>query len=217
MTRKFVRAAFAAFFLKVLTLGLAGTAFATGPNAAAERVKAFVEGTKTFKASFTQTLLASKAGRKAQVTSGNVLLSRPGKFRWQVDKPYPQLMVGDGQRVWLHDPDLKQVTVRKIGDALDGTPAALLAGDNAIEKRFTLTDGGNAEGLDWVDAVPKGKDASFAKIRLGFRGDLLQAMEMQDNFGQTTMIRFANVEKNPAIAAAQFKFTPPAGADVVGE
>jgi outer membrane lipoprotein carrier protein len=214
MTRKLPRAALAAFFLKLLTLGLAGAAFATTP---AERVKSFVEGTKTFKASFTQTILATKAGRKAQVTSGNVMLSRPGKFRWQVDKPYPQLMVGDGQKVWLHDPDLKQVTVRKIGDALDGTPAALLAGDNAIEKRFALTEGGNAEGLDWVEAVPKGKDASFAKIRLGFRGDLLQAMEMQDSFGQSTTIRFSNVEKNPAIAAAQFKFTPPAGADVVGE
>lgn len=214
MTSKLLRAALATFFLKLLTLGLAGAAFAATPS---ERVKAFVEGTKTFKAGFTQTLMASKAGRKAQVTSGNVLLSRPGKFRWQVDKPYPQLMVGDGQKVWLHDPDLNQVTVRRIGDALDGTPAALLAGDNSIEKRFTLTDGGNAEGLDWVEAQPKGKDASFAKIRLGFRGDLLQAMEMQDNFGQTTKIRFDNVQKNPPIAAAQFKFTPPAGADVVGE
>jgi outer membrane lipoprotein carrier protein len=182
-----------------------------------ERVRAFVEGTRTFKAAFTQTIRSAKAGRKPQVTSGNVLLSRPGRFRWQIDKPYPQLMVGDGQKVWLYDPDLKQVTVRKIGDALDGTPAALLAGDNAIEKRFALSDGGDADGLDWVDAVPKGKDASFAKIRLGFRGETLAAMEMHDNFGQTTDIRFASVERNPSIASQQFKFVPPAGADVVGE
>jgi outer membrane lipoprotein carrier protein len=183
----------------------------------AERVRAFVEGTRTFKAGFTQTIQSAKAGRKPQVTSGSVLLSRPGKFRWQIEKPYPQLMVGDGQKVWLYDPDLNQVTVRKIGEALDGTPAALLAGDNAIEKRFTLSDGGKADGLDWVEAVPKSKDASFARIRLGFRGEVLAAMEMQDNFGQTTDIRFASVERNPAIAAQQFRFVPPAGADVVGD
>lgn len=217
MMRNLSRAALAAFSCKVLALGLAGAACAATP---AERLKSFVEGTKTFRANFTQTLVAAKAGRKPQVTSGSVLLARPGKFRWQVDKPYPQLMVGDGQKVWLHDPDLNQVTVRRIGDALDGTPAALLAGerfDGTIEKRFTLTDGGSAEGIDWVEAVPKGKDASFARIRLGFRGDTLAAMEMADNFGQTTKIQFAGVEKNPAIAAGQFRFTPPPGADVVGE
>ena len=195
----------------------AGAAVAASP---ADTVRAFIEGTRTFKAGFTQTIVSAKAGRKPQVTSGSVLLSRPGKFRWQVEKPYPQLMVGDGQKVWLYDPDLKQVTVRKIGDALDGTPAALLAGEKfegAVEKRFTLSDGGSSGGLEWVDAVPKGSDASFSKIRLGFRAGTLASMEMSDNFGQTTKIDFVNVEKNPAIAPAQFRFVPPAGADVVGE
>lgn len=204
------------FFCKCL---LVSSAFAAAP---AERVRAFVEGTKTFKASFTQTIV-SKAGkadgsaRKKQTSSGSVMLSRPGKFRWQVEKPYPQLMVGDGQKVWLYDPDLKQVTVRRMGDTLTGTPAALLAGDNAIEKSFELADGGNRDGLDWVLATPRGKDASFSRILLGFKGEALQAMEMHDNFGQVTTIVFSGQERNPPLAASQFKFTPPAGADVVGE
>jgi len=188
----------------------------------AERVRAFVEGTKTFKATFTQTIV-SKVGKpdsaasKKQTSSGSVMLSRPGKFRWQVEKPYPQLMVGDGQKVWLYDPDLRQVTVRRMGETLTGTPAALLAGDNAIEKSFELSDGGKRDGLDWVLAVPRGKDASFSRILLGFKGDALQAMEMHDNFGQVTSIAFSAQERNPALAASQFRFTPPAGADVVGE
>ena len=205
-------------FCKLLTVS---AAFAATP---AERVRAFVESTKTFKASFVQTIV-SKAGRadgsarKTQTSSGNVLLSRPGKFRWQIVKPYPQLMVGDGQKVWLFDPDLKQVTVRKMGDTLTGSPAALLAGDNAIEKSFELSDG-NVEprdAYDWVLAVPRGKDASFTRIRLGFKGDTLQAMEMHDNFGQVTSIVFSAQEKNPSLTGSQFRFTPPAGVDVVGE
>lgn len=204
------------FFCKCL---LVGAAVAATP---AERVHAFVAGTQTFKATFTQTIVpkagkADGSGRKKQVSSGSVLLSRPGKFRWTVDKPYPQLMVGDGQKVWLYDPDLRQVTVRKMGETLTGTPAALLAGDNAIEKGFELSDGGNRDGIDWVLAVPRGKDASFSRIQLGFKGSVLHAMEMHDNFGQVTNIVFSGQERNPAIAAAQFKFTAPAGVDVVGE
>lgn len=214
---KFLRqVALPVFFCKCL---LVSTAFAATP---AERVQAFVEGTQTFKATFTQTIVskagkADGSGRKKQVSSGSVLLSRPGKFRWTVDKPYPQLMVGDGQKVWLYDPDLRQVTVRRMGETLTGTPAALLAGDNAIEKSFELSDGGTRDGIDWVLAVPRGKDTSFSRILLGFKGTVLQAMEMHDNFGQVTNIVFSGQERNPVIAASQFKFTAPAGADVVGE
>lgn len=209
MKRILLSAALAAFFCKLCV----GVALAATP---AERVSAFIQSTKTFKANFTQTLVA-KAGRKPQVSSGSVLLMRPGKFRWQVDKPYPQLMVGDGQKVWLYDPDLKQVTIRKMGDTLSGTPAALLAGDHSFEKNFALKEGLSADGIDWVEATPKGQDASFSRIRMGFRGDQLVAMEMNDNFGQTTLIHFSAVERNPAIAASQFRFVPPAGVDVVGE
>ena len=187
-----------------------------------ERVRGFIDGTRTFKASFSQTITTPTGKtevnpKKKQTSSGNVLLSRPGKFRWQVDKPFPQLMVGDGKKVWLYDPDLRQVTVRNAGEALTGSPAALLAGDNAIEKSFEMTDGGTKDGIEWVTAVPKSKDAGFSRILLGFKGETLNVMEMHDNFGQVTTIVFSAQERNPAIAPTLFKFVAPAGVDVVGE
>ena len=197
-------------------LGVVACSSAWGASAT-ERLRHFIDGTKTFKASFTQTVQTKSTARKAQVTTGNVWIARPGKFRWQIEKPYPQLMVGDGQKIWLYDPDLKQATVRKMADSLAGTPAALLAGDNAFEKSFTFKDAPGTDGLDWVEATPKAKDSTFARVRLGFKGEVLSDMEMQDNFGQTTLIKFGAVEKNPSIAPTQFKFAPPAGVDVVGE
>lgn len=187
----------------------------------AERVKAFVESTRSLRAEFSQRVATGAdnpgAGRKAQVSSGLVALSRPGKFRWQIDKPFPQLMVSDGEKVWLYDPDLKQVTIRKAGGALDGSPAALLAGNNRIEKDFVLNDAGHREGRDWVEALPKNKDASFSRILLGFKGEALQVMELSDNFGQTTHILFSSIERNPALLSSVFEFLPPDGVDVVSE
>ncbi len=186
------------------------------------RLEAFLDSTRTFRASFAQTI-HFKSGKKPQTSSGVVALSRPGKFRWQVDKPYQQLMVGDGSKVWLYDPDLKQVTVRKMADTLGGTPAAILAGEPgqgsslAVGRNFTLSDGGEQDGIVWVDARPKTSDATFEKVRLGFRGAELAAMEMHDNFGQATRVEFAAVERNPALGGGLFRFNPPAGVDVVGE
>ncbi|MEF8751750.1 MAG: outer membrane lipoprotein carrier protein LolA, partial [Candidatus Accumulibacter necessarius] len=149
--------------------------------------------------------------------SGAMMFSRPGKFRWQIDKPYSQLLVGDGERVWIHDPDLRQVTVRKAGAALGGTPAALLAGDSAIEKSFTLSEAGEREGLEWVEAIPKAQDSGFEKVRLGFAGRELRAMELFDSLGQKTSLVFSHLERNPRLAPSLFRFTPPANTDVIGD
>ena len=209
-----------------LALGLAvglTTALAPVPARAAgglESMRDFLARTQTLKANFTQTI-AGRGARKPQVSSGTVLLSRPGRFRWEVSKPFQQLLVGDGSKVWLYDPDLKQVTVRKLSEALGGTPAALLAGEvgnaSAIEKNFLVSEAAAKDGLLWVEARPKAKDGSFDRVRLGFKGDTLQAMEMHDQFGQVTTVEFSAVERNPVLAASQFRFTPPAGVDVVGE
>jgi outer membrane lipoprotein carrier protein len=154
------------------------------------------------------------------------MISRPGKFRWQIDKPYSQLLVGDGEKVWMHDPDLRQVTVRKVGAALGGTPAALLAGDNTIEKNFTLrqidkTDearsGDAGDALDWVEATPRMADSGFEKVRLGFAAHELKAMVLHDSLGQTTRLNFSRVERNPRLPPGLFRFVPPAGADILGE
>lgn len=179
----------------------------------------FLDGTKTLRADFAQIVVA-KNGRKPQQSAGTMMLARPGKFRWQIEKPYSQLLVGDGERVWLYDPDLRQVTVRRMGTALGGTPAALLAGEggrDALAQNFTLREDGEREGFAWVEATPRTADSGFEKVRLGFAGGELRAMELLDNFGQTTSLRFARIERNPALAPALFRFTPPAGADVIGE
>lgn len=199
---------------------LSATSFALLPllahAGAVDQLHDFLKNTRTLKAEFSQAVI-SRNGRKPQQSSGTVAISRPGKLRWEIVKPYPQLVVGDGEKIWIHDPELQQVTVRKAGQAIGSSPAALLSGNNDLEKNFTLKDAGEAEGMAWVDATPKASDSGFEKVRLGFSGGDLKAMELFDSFGQTTQIRFSKVERNPALPAATFKFTPPAGADVVGE
>lgn len=180
------------------------------------RLEAFVDGTKGLKANFSQTV-TDRVGRKTQEASGNLYFSRPGKFRWVYQKPYAQLIVGDGKKLWIHDEDLDQVTVRKLDQALGDSPAALLAGDNNIEKLFNLKDAGVKDGIEWLEATPKSKEGSFEKVRMGFKGDDLQVMELKDNFGQTTLLRFSNLQRNPAMGASLFRFTPPKGADVIGD
>jgi outer membrane lipoprotein carrier protein len=183
---------------------------------AVDQLHDFLKNTKTLKAEFSQAVIA-KSGRKPQQSSGVVAISRPGKLRWEIQKPYPQLVVGDGEKIWIHDPELQQVTVRKAGQAIGGSPAALLSGSNELEKNFTLKEAGDADGMAWVEATPKVSDSGFERVRLGFTGNDLRAMELLDSFGQTTLIRFGKVERNPALPATTFKFTPPAGTDVVGE
>jgi len=185
---------------------------------AVDRLRVFLDTTKTLRADFTQTVMP-KNGRKPQFSSGSMAVARPHRFRWQIAKPYPQLIVGDGDKVWLHDPELNQVTVKKQGGALAGSPAALLAGEGiaALEKQFALKDAGERDGLEWLEAVPKSTDSGFERVRLGFAGSELRAMELTDSFGQQTALVFARIEKNPALAASAFRFVPPPGADVLGE
>lgn len=181
-----------------------------------DSLKNFLQGSRTVKAQFTQTV-QDRNGKQIQTASGTMQFSRPGKFRWEYAKPYPQLIVGDGSRVWMYDADLNQVTVRKLDQALGNTPAALLAGNNAIEQNFTLAEAGKIDGLEWVEATPKGKESSFERIRLAFRDATLEAMELRDHFGQTTLIRFAGLVLNPKLDPKLFTFEPPQGADVVGD
>jgi len=181
-----------------------------------DELHAFLEGTKTAQGSFRQ-VVVNREGRTTQTTSGTFAFARPGKFRWTYDKPFDQLIVGDGDKVWVYDHDLNQVIVRKLDAALGATPAALLAGDNALEKNFTLVAGGEGDGLAYVDATPKAADSQFKRIRLGFADDLPRKMQLTDAFGQTTDLTFSDLRRNPKVAAATFQFTPPKGADVVGQ
>ena len=197
-------------FLALFFLLLCGGARAASIDA----LKAMLQQTTSGKARFAQ-IVVDKNLKQLQQATGTMQFVRPGRFRWEYDKPYEQTIVGDGAKLWIYDKDLNQVTVRKLDKALGGSPAALLAGSNEIEKVYDLTNLGNQEGLDWLEAVPKSKDTSFERIRLGFGQSGLEAMELRDQFGQTTVIKFAGVERNPRIAPDVFRFTPPKGADVI--
>jgi chaperone LolA len=198
-------------FISVLfALTLAGAAHAGG----VERLHAFIAGAKTAEADFIQTV-SDKNGRVTQQASGKMAFARPGKFRWDYSAPYEQVIVGDGAKLWLYDADLEQVTVKSLGDVIAGTPAALLAGDNAIEKYFALKNAGEADGLEWLEATPKNKDTSFERIRMGFKGDVLVQMELFDFFGQRTTLKLSRMVRNPTIAPSRFTFTPPKGADII--
>jgi outer membrane lipoprotein carrier protein len=202
-------------FVFVLCVLCGETSFAAGATAV-DKLHAFVDGTKSARANFSQ-VVVGKSGRKPQQASGTMAFSRPAKFRWTYEKPYQQLIVGDGEKLWVYDKDLNQVTVKTLGQALGSSPAALLAGDNAIDKNFALREGETKDGIDWVEAQAKAQDTSFERLRIGFAGDALRIMEIVDNFGQTTTLTFGTIERNPPLPASLFHFAPPKGADVVGE
>jgi outer membrane lipoprotein carrier protein len=201
---------------RALTVLVLGAMAAAAQGATLERLRAFVRDTQTARANFTQTVI-DKNGRVVQQASGEFAIARPGKFRWRVDKPYQQLLVGDGERVWVYDPDLNQVVKRRNDQALGSTPAALLAGRDDVERAFEWRELPAVDGLDWLGATPKDKESTFSDIRLGFDASGLAALDILDNFGQQTHIRFAGLERNPKLSADLFKFTPPKGADVVGD
>lgn len=185
--------------------------------AAIDSLKAFVKEAHAVRAGFSQTLLDKKA-RALQTASGTMEFERPGKFRWVYEKPYEQLIVGDGVKVWFYDRDLNQVTVRKLDLAIGSSPAALLAGSSAIEANFVLSEIGLQGELEWLEAKPRNKEGTFELVRLGFTpAGTLTAMELHDNFGQTTVLKFSRLEKNPKLASELFKFVPPKGADVVSD
>jgi outer membrane lipoprotein carrier protein len=195
---------------------LIATLVATTANAASlERFQSYLRTTQSARADFQQKVF-DKTGKLVQESRGSFSFLRPGRFRWTYVKP-PQLIVGDGERVWIHDADLNQVTVRRASRVLGATPAALLAGAADIDKSFELTESGTKDGLEWLEAKPREKESGFERIRLGMSASGVDAMELVDHFGQTTVLRFTNLERNPQFDAGTFRFTPPKGADVLGE
>jgi outer membrane lipoprotein carrier protein len=202
----------AAALLAALMLCAAPAAPATG----LEQLQAFVAGARSGKSAFTQRVVG-KGQSVAKESVGTFTFQRPGKFRWAYEKPYEQLIVGDGGKLWVYDRDLNQVIVRKLDLALGSSPAALLAGDNALERNFVVRDGGRGGGLELIEATPKAADSGFERVRIGFKDNLPRVMELTDTFGNVTTLVFAVFERNPPLDAAQFRFVAPPGADIVGE
>ena len=189
----------------------------TATASAIGSLKAFVRDTRTARAAFSQTVL-DRNMQVVQKGGGTMQFERPGKFRWMYEKPYKQLIVGDGVKVWFYDQDLNQVTVRKLDVAIGSSPAALLAGSSDIETDFNLSEVSPEGDTEWLEAKPKARESTFEWVRLGFSRDgILKAMELHDNFGQTTLLAFSRLERNPRISPELFKFSPPEGADVISE
>ncbi len=184
---------------------------------AIEKLKIFIGATHSAQANFTQ-VVQDQNGKRMQSASGVMQFQRPGRFRWTYQKPYEQIIVGDGAKFWLYDKDLNQVSVKKLDAALGSSPAALLAGSNEIERGFVLKEAGSREGLEWLQAAPKTQDSSFSAVLMGFDANAsLVAMELNDTFGHKTVLRFSGLLRNPKVSAQQFQFTPPAGADVISD
>jgi len=198
------------FFALVLVLF-----FQNANSSSLERFQSYLRTTQAGRADFEQKVF-DKTGKLVQESRGSFSFLRPGRFRWTYVKP-PQVIVGDGDRVWIHDADLNQVTVRRVSRVLGSTPAALLAGASDIDAAFELSEIGEKGGLEWLEAKPREKEAGFERMRLGMAASGVAAMELVDHFGQTTVLRFSNVVRNPQLDAGTFRFTPPRGADVLGD
>jgi outer membrane lipoprotein carrier protein len=186
------------------------------PAASFQRFSEFINETLTARGEFEQKIF-DRNRKLLQESRGTLAFSRPGKFRWNYVKPYAQLIVGDGSKVWIYDEDLKQVMVKKLDQALGSTPAALLAGNNEAMRAFSLSDRGEKDGLEWIEALPRDKESNFEKIRMGFSSSGLKVMELVDSLGQTTVLRFASLERNPRLDPGLFRFSPPKDADVIGD
>ena len=206
-------AMFSKLFIVISALLLAANAHA----GATDKLKNFIASTRSGQADFTQ-VVQDKSGKRIQSASGIMQFQRPGKFRWTYQKPYEQLIVGDGVKFWLHDVELNQVTVKKLDAALGSSPAALLSGNNEIERSFVLKDIEERDGLEWLQALPKAQDTSFEKIIMAFNAQSdLVVMELRDTFGHNTVLHFSNLQRNPQLSPQLFRFVPPRGADVLGE
>jgi outer membrane lipoprotein carrier protein len=199
-------------FLAMLAAPLA----AAGPDAGVVRLHGFLAQVHSLKADFQQVVLDSNL-KQVKESTGTLVIKRPNRFRWDYAKPNQEIIVADGTRVWLYDVALQQVTVKPLTGTLAASPAVLLSGSNDVEKSFSVQDLGQKDGLQWVALIPKIKDTDFESVKLGFKGDDVAMMELKDNLGNTTRISFSHVQRNAEVADETFHFTPPAGADVIGD
>ncbi len=181
-----------------------------------DSLKNFYHNTNAMRAKFVQEVTDNQ-GAIVQEVEGTMQLQRPNKFRWDYNKPYEQQIISDGIDVFLYDTDLEQVTIRSLSQTLGTSPASLLAGGAEVEKSFNLKDIQGSDGLNWVEALPKGEDSGYERILLGFKGGDLRKMKLFDSFKNTTSIAFSSVERNPKLEVADFLFKTPEGVDVIGE
>lgn len=179
-----------------------------------DRLDAFLLGFETYAARFDQTLI-DETGRTLEKSDGTVALARPGRFRWDYQHPYAQSIIADGKVVWIYDHDLEQVTRKQVDQAIGTTPALILDSKAAVEEHYAVYELGEEEGLIWVALRPLDRASDYSDVRLGFDDAGLRAMDLKDNLGQITRVRFRDEQLNPTLDLSQFSFTPPPGVDVI--
>jgi outer membrane lipoprotein carrier protein len=190
---------------------------ATAAAGGRERMQAFTAGLKGLEGRFEQRVFDPN-GRQTEHSNGTLELSAPRLFRWETLKPYPQLIVADGDHIWIHDPELEQVTVRNQSFEEQGSPLTVLIDPTELERQFVVKPLADDAGLQWLQLTPrKAEGAPFDKAKLGFGVGGLVKMELFDALGQRTVMLFSGWQRNPRFAAGRFTFTPPKGADVIGE
>lgn len=213
----------AAAIVALSVTGLFGAALPSGGASAQEvtesageaRVRGFLEEVLTLRADFTQSLFDSEL-ELVQESHGTLLIKRPGRFRWDYVNPYEQLILADGERVWMYDSDLEQATVRELDATLASTPAMLLSGAGDITEGYRFGESYERDGVTWVELAPRQQDTDFQAVRIGFGTDNIRYMELRDTLDQITRIEFSAVKRNPELADTQFVFVPPPGTDVIG-
>jgi len=188
----------------------------TAASPGLDSLRYFFSDIDTFEASFGQVVL-DESLESIDDGKGRMWIKRPGLFRWNYDPPEAQEIVGDGERVWIYDIELEQVTVRNQQATLGRTPAILLSGSGDLEKNYAIIDIGTQGRFDWVNLVPIDEDSGFTEIRIGFEDNRLRLMELLDNLGQRTRMSFIDLKENQPIADSAFDFVPPPGVDVIDE
>lgn len=207
------------FFKKILFIS--ALFFVVEANAATTPAAAdfsrLLNNVQTMQADFTQSVI-DKSMRQMQQSAGVMSLSRPGKFRWEVMKPNPQLIVSNGKKLWIYDADLEQVTIRLLSKQAGETPALFLSNNNGkLDKRFIVEQLPNRNAMQWYRLTPKDKSSLFSAITFGFLQNEIREMELQDHLGHTTVTHFHHVKINAPIAPEQFTFKLPPEVDVIDE
>lgn len=185
-------------------------------ESAVDRLNNFVQEVTELQADFQQTVIDTD-GQVVEEATGQFLLSRPGRFRWDYDTPFPQQIVADGERIWFYDVDLEQITVKLQDEALAETPAGLLSGNTLPEAEYHIRELESEDDLQWVRLVPKETDNNYQTVALAFDANGIREMLMVDSFDQRTRLVFKNLQINPDLPASRFEFKAPPGVDVVGD
>jgi outer membrane lipoprotein carrier protein len=182
---------------------------------AGESLRLFLGDVVSLKADFTQSLFTADS-ETPQVSSGTLLIKRPGRFRWEYEQPALQLVICDGGRIWMYDEDLEQVTVRPVDETLRGTPAMLLSGQATLDDTFEILKSYSDGDLDWVDLKPRDGSPEFVSLSIALRQGILQRMELTDSLGQVTQVELDDIKVDAEVADDLFVFEPPPGVDVIG-